>query len=283
MATLRMGHGPGLERLEQAGHTVGGWVARYARFGYAARGVVYATIGVLAVKLALGYGGKTTDTQGALVTLAQQPFSIVLLSLLAAGLVAFAAWRFVQAILDPEQKGRDGKGILTRVSYFISGGMHVALALSAAHLVTGAGVQRGRGTQGWTAELLSKPFGAALVALVGAGVLAFALVQFRNAYTAKFREKLSLERLTPAHRQWALRVSRFGLAARGAVFTLISGFLLLAALTANPREAKGLDESLAVLAEQPFGAVLLGIVALGLVAYAAYLFLQARYRRIAAP
>ncbi|MDC0709969.1 DUF1206 domain-containing protein [Stigmatella sp. ncwal1] len=283
MATLRMGHGPGLERLEQAGHTVGGWVARYARFGYAARGVVYATIGVLAVKLALGYGGKTTDTQGALVTLAQQPFSIVLLSLLAAGLVAFAAWRFVQAILDPEQKGRDGKGILTRVSYFISGGMHVALALSAVHLVTGAGAQRGRGTQGWTAEMLSKPFGAALVALVGAGALAFAIIQFHNAYTAKFREKLSLERLTPSHREWAIRVSRFGLAARGAVFTLISGFLLLAALHANPREAKGLDESLAVLADQPFGAVLLGIVALGLVAYAAYLFLQARYRRIATP
>jgi hypothetical protein len=283
MATLRMGHGPSMERLEQAGHTVGGWVARYAKFGYAARGVVYATVGVLAVKLALGYGGKATDTKGALVTLAQQPFSIVLMSLLAAGLVVFAAWRFVQAIMDPEQKGRDGKGLATRAGYLGSGILHVTLALSAVHLVTGTGAQKGRGTQGWTAELLSQPFGAVLVALVGAGVIAFAIAQFRNAYTAKFREKLSLGSMTPTHREWAIRVSRFGLAARGVVFTLIGGFLLLAALRSNPNEAKGLDESLAVLADQPFGAVLLGIVALGLVAYAAYLFLQARYRRIVAP
>ncbi|MEO8893862.1 MAG: DUF1206 domain-containing protein, partial [Coleofasciculaceae cyanobacterium] len=49
------------------------WVERLARFGYAAKGVVYAIVGVLAVQAAVSSRGKTTDTTGALGTVAAQP------------------------------------------------------------------------------------------------------------------------------------------------------------------------------------------------------------------
>ena len=53
-----------------------------ARAGLAARGVVYAIIGVLALKLALGSGGgKATNQQGALKEIAHQSFGQVLLVL----------------------------------------------------------------------------------------------------------------------------------------------------------------------------------------------------------
>ena len=41
-----------------------------ARAGFVARGLVYGIIGILALKLAIGSGGKTTDQQGAMRTLA---------------------------------------------------------------------------------------------------------------------------------------------------------------------------------------------------------------------
>ena len=70
-----------------------------ARSGFVARGVVYGIIGVLALKLAFGVGGKATDQKGALETVAQQPFGKVLLILIAIGLAGYALWRFVRAAL----------------------------------------------------------------------------------------------------------------------------------------------------------------------------------------
>ena len=67
MATMDVMRGPGMERLshgakEAANHP---WAKKLGRMGYAAKGAVYAIIGVLALKLAAGEGGRTTDSHGA--------------------------------------------------------------------------------------------------------------------------------------------------------------------------------------------------------------------------
>ena len=49
------------------------WVERLARFGYAVRGILYAVVGLLAVQVALGAGGATTDKNGAIATIGSQP------------------------------------------------------------------------------------------------------------------------------------------------------------------------------------------------------------------
>jgi hypothetical protein len=64
------------------------------------------------------------------------------------------------------------------------------------------------------------------------------------------------------------------------VFGLVGVFLIRAALDFNPKDAVGLDGALAKLLQQPYGPVLLGIVAVGLIAFALYSWSDARYRRI---
>jgi hypothetical protein len=283
MAMVRAVRGPGLERLAHEA-TRGGWVQRCARVGYAAKGAVYAIIGVLAVQVALGEGGRMTDSKGALTSVAQQPFGAALLALLALGLVGFVVWRFVQAFVDPEHKGTKPKGLLVRGMYLLSGLIYAGLALNALQLVVGSARRGGgRSTQGWTARLLEQPFGQVLVALVGLVIIGYALQQIHVAWKRKFLRKLDLSRLAPSHRDLATQVSRFGLAARGVVFLVIGVFFVRSALHANAREAKGLGEALATLSRQPEGDLLLGAVAAGLVAYAVYLFVVARCRRIVAP
>jgi hypothetical protein len=282
MATLDVMRGPNLERLsrgakEAANHP---WAKRLGRMGYAAKGCVYAIIGVLALKLAVGEGGRTTDSHGAVATVARGPFGVVLLSLLAVGLTGYVVWRFAQAFADTEDKGSDAKGLATRAMYLVSGVIYGSLALFAVKTAVGASQGRGRGTRGWTATLMEQPFGRVLVVLVGLGVIGFALKQFHTAWKAKFREKLTLTGLAASQRHRVERVCQFGIASRGGVFAVIGGFLVMAGVDANPGEAKGLGEALAVVARQPAGDVLLGLVAAGLVAYAAYLFLQARYRQL---
>jgi hypothetical protein len=269
-----MSHG-----VQSAAH--GGWVERCARLGYGARGVVYAIIGYLALRLALGEGGgRTTGAHGALERVSAQPFGVFLLALLAVGLTAFVAWRWVQAFVDPEHAGSQGKALVKRAGWFLSGAIYAGLAVSAVERILGRPDHGSDSARGWTAKLLEQPLGQVLVALVGLGFIGFAVKEIHNAYTEHFRQKLDLRRLSPERARAAVQLSRFGLAARAVVFLLMGGFLLRAAIDANPGEAKGLGEALATLARQPFGAVLLGVTSAGLLAYAVYQFIEARYRRI---
>ena len=106
------------------------------------------------------------------------------------------------------------------------------------------------------------------------------LYQFYQAYTAKFREELKLAEMTANEQLWATRVGRLGYAARGVVFCIIGGFLIVAALRAQPEEVRGLGGALQTLSEQTYGPWLLGIVAVGFVAYGIFMLVQARYRRM---
>ena len=256
------------------------WVERLARFGYAAKGVVYGIVGLLAAQAAFGTGGKTTDTKGALQEIVTQPFGKVLLGVVAIGLFGYVLWQFVQAIKDPEHKGRDTKGILQRIGYAISGIIYAGLALSAVRIILGSASGNSNSTQDWTARLLSQPFGQWLVGTVGAFIIGLGFYQFYKAFTTKFRKEFNLSELSDAEQKWVKAICRFGLAARGVVFCLIGFFLIQAARKSDAGEAGGLGEALETLREQPYGAWLLGIVALGLIAYGIYMVMQARYRRI---
>ncbi len=259
------------------------WAHWLIRAGYATVGIVYIIIGGLAVLAALGNGGKTTDQKGAVQTINEQPFGKFLLILVAIGLVGYALWSLVRATFDLERKGRDAKGILTRLGYAGSGLSYVGLAILAVQLASGtsSGNQSSDTTaQDWTARLLDQPFGVALVIAVGLFVLGLAGVQFYRAYTAKFQKQLDLGGISRAAREWVLRLGRFGLAARGVVFSLIGIFLILAAVQQKPQEAKGLGGALRELTAQPYGQLLLGLVALGLVAFGLFRLLEARFHRI---
>lgn len=262
------------------------WVERLARFGYAARGVVYAVVGILAVQAAFSGQRRTAGTEGAIQTIAEQ--SRILLALVAVGLIGYALWRFVQAVLDPEGLGRDAKGMVKRGAMLVSGLVYSGLALTALRLVAGSGGAAGSGQAGGgqagdqalTASVLDKPFGRWLVALAGIAVIAAALEQMWQAYTRKFERKLTAGEMDAQERRLAVRTGQLGLASRGIAFLITGWFLVQAALRYDPSRARGLQGALETLAGQPYGPWLLGLVAVGLIAFGAYSFLEARYRRI---
>lgn len=255
------------------------WVEPLARMGYAARGVVYALVGILAIQTAFGArGNRQTDTQSALQWVAEQ--STALLWLLALGLFGYALWRIVQGTLDPENKGSDPKGLAVRAGMVASGLIYGGLALAAVRMASGAGDGGSGGAQGWTADLMTKPFGRWLVAIAGIAVIISGLTQLRDGWTGKFRKHLKEQEMDANEQRLAMKTGKLGLISRGIVFLLSGWFLIRAALQYNPAEARGLSGALETLASQPAGAWLLGLVALGLIAFGAYSLLLARYRRI---
>jgi uncharacterized membrane protein YidH (DUF202 family) len=266
--------------LEQTVRAAGRpWVEPLARFGLAARGVVYAFIGVLAAQAAFFGHGKTTGPAGAIQTIAEK--SRALLVLIAVGLAGYALWRFVQGFLDPERKGKDLKGLAQRGAMVASGAVYTGLTWLAIRLISqGGGAAGAGGQQSMTAKLLALPFGRFLVILAGAAVVAGGLSQIHRAWTKKFQKRLKTGEMSPEERRLAIHTGQLGFASRGVAFLITGWFLVQAALRYDPSEARGLGGALETLARQPHGPWLLGIVALGLIAYGAFSFLEARYRRI---
>ena len=254
-----------------------------ARAGYAAKGVVYGLVGGLSLLEVVGSRGETTGSKGALRSLLDQSFGQILLSVMAAGLAGYALWCFVRAVFDPERDGNDAKGLGKRAFQFAKGIVHVGLVVAVVQMIRGTGDGGGgddTGVEKWTAWLMSFPQGIWLVGLAGAGVIAYGARQLYRAWTTDLDDQLSLGRMGPAAHAWTIRFSRFGMAARGVVFGVIGTFLVIAALHSDPTEAKGVGGALQALQRQPYGPVLLGIVALGLISYGAYELIRARYRRI---
>jgi hypothetical protein len=258
------------------------WVQRLARLGYAAKGLVYFIVGLLAAQAAFGAGGKTTDTSGALETIVTQPFGKFLLGIVTLGLIGYAVWRLVQTILDPENSNQqmNAKRIAKRLGYAFSAIAYFSLAITSIKLIIGSGSSNSDSVKDSTIYLLSQPFGRWLVVLLGLTVIGVGISYLYQAYKANFRRHFKLAQMSRTEQIWAVRLGRFGIAARGIVFGIIGIFLIIAAIQLDGTEARGLGGALASLAQQPFGPWILGIVALGLIAYGIYSVIEARYRYI---
>ena len=249
-----------------------------ARAGFVARGLIYGLIGILAIKLALGAGGKTTNQQGALETIAKQPFGKVLLVLVALGLAGYALWRLIRALLG---KGpEDSDATLDRVAALGSGLVYAGLCVIAVEILLGARDSGSGSTSKTTAGVLGWPAGPWLVGIAGAVLIAVALYQGYRGITRDFQNDSKTEQMSARTRTWIEWIGSFGHLARMVVFGLIGVFLIKAAIDFDPKKAVGLDGALAKLAHNSYGPFLLGLVATGLIAFAAYSLSDARYRRI---
>ncbi|MFI5038414.1 MAG: DUF1206 domain-containing protein [Solirubrobacterales bacterium] len=250
-----------------------------ARAGFVARGVVYAIIGVLAVKLAAGSGGKTTNQQGALRTIAREPFGKALLIAVAVGLAGYAAWRLSRAVTGHGRTERDSG--LERVAAAASGLVYVALCVTAVKILSGGSGGGGSGApKKATAGVLGWSGGSLIVGGVALVLIGVGAYQGYKGVAKKFVEEADTAQMSPEVKHAYTAVGVFGHLARMVVFGLTGVGLLTAAIEYEPRKAIGLDGALSELASAAYGPILLGVVAAGLIGFAVYSIVDARYHNI---
>lgn len=256
------------------------WIERAGRVGLVAKAVSYAIIGALALQIPLGQGGAAADRQGVLRHIAGESWGTAALVALVIGFAAYALWRFADALFDRQHAGDGAKGLAKRAKSFGAGVVYAASAAAAYALVRSASSDTGGNETEETARVLEWPAGRWIVLAAAGAFIGDGLYNVYRGWTQKFRDRLDEGHMHGAVRTWAMRSGVVGHVARGVVFTIIGIFLGKAAIEYDPAEAVGIDGALLKLVEQPFGKVLLGLVAAGLVAYAIYCLVEARYRRI---
>ena len=262
---------------EQLAHARGlGWLARA---GLLARGVVYFVIGLLALELALGEGGKTTDQQGAMKAIAGQSYGKVLLLLLAIGLAGYAIWRLTRAAVGHGAEQRDDPS--DRVAAFASGITYAALCAVAVGILIGSGsTSSSQKAKETTAGVLGWSGGPVLVAIAGLALIGVAIYQAYKGLSRNFLEDAKTGEMSESVRRAYTALGVFGLVARAVVFALVGYGILKAAIEFDPKEAVGLDGALHKLTQTAFGPWLLGIIAVGLAGFALYSMADARYRKV---
>jgi hypothetical protein len=256
------------------------WIRVLARIGLVAKGVSYAIVGVLALELAFGGGGKATSRTGALAELAKHGFGKALLIGLAAGFAAYALWRLAQASFEASEDEGVKKWV-KRAGYLGRAAIYAGLTYSAIKVLTGAHEESQTGkAHKATAHVLSWPAGRWIVGIAGAFVVAVGMWNGYRAVSLSFREKWNSRKMSKVELKWGTRVGVVGMLARMVVFSLIGVFVVKAALDYDPKDAIGLDGALQKLAGQSYGAWLLGLTAAGFLAYALFCLVDARYRRV---
>lgn len=245
------------------------------RGGLVAYGVIHILIGWLAVQVAFGEKAKQASGTGALEYLAKQPLGGVLIWLVALGMVALVIWR----LLEVWQAYRTDDGsdrVKEIVRQLFKGVLYAALAFSALQVALGQS-GGGSGTDSLTADLMKATAGQLLVGAVGLGVLAYGGYYIYQGWTEKFLEKLDGSpknaEVSKAYR-W---LGKAGFIAKGISIGVIGGLFVYAAATHDPKKSAGLDQALQEIVQQPFGQVLLTLVAVGIACYGLFAFARARH------
>jgi hypothetical protein len=197
---------------------------------------------------------------------------MVLLWVILLGLISYSLWGVIRAVFDPLQKGHDLKGLIARGGFLFSAASYALLILPTYGYISGAGSTSpsGASTQKFLASIMSTPWGPWAIGIIGLAVIAGGLQQIYEGFKSTFDKQFQAYAMNAQEVKWATQLGRFGTATRGVIFALVGVSLCVAAYEANANQPVGIDSALATLLRQPYGVWLLGIVAIGLVAFGIY-------------
>ena len=248
-----------------------------ARAGLTARGLIYLLVGLVAILIAIGQGGREADQTGALKLLASKPPGLIALWLLGLGFAAYALWQLSEAAFGVT--GADpGPG--PRLKALVSAIPYASLSVLTFNVILGTGSSQAKREQDWSARAMHYPGGRWVVGIIGIVIAIVGLGLVIWGVRATFMRMLDTSQMSPRTRTLVKTLGIIGSVARGLIFALVGALVVQAAVEYQPAKAGGLDKALLTLRDQPFGTALLTLAALGLIVFGIYALCEARWHKV---
>lgn len=264
---------------------------KFGRVGWFAKGVVYAVAGVLALLVA-GRSTGWADLQnapdqeasptGALKTIAHASGGALLLWVLAIGMLLYALWRVVSALLPGV---KDAESWVKRAGFIVSAIIYTTFATTAIALArsTPARSDGNEKVTSLSADVMAHAGGRIAIGLAGAIAIGAGLYRLVKGVKMDVDDELDMSSMSPARRTWTERLGAVGEFGRGIGIALIGFFLLRAAITYDEAEATGLDGALRRLATETWGQVLVVVIGVGFFCYGVFCLTTFTHRVLEAP
>jgi hypothetical protein len=207
---------------------------------------------------------------------ASWPFGLVLLWVIAIGLFALGAWQVAEAfqVREPDRRKRWGR----RIKFVGIALAYAAIAVSAMISALGGRTDSDQSARALSAQLLAAPGGVVVLVLIGLGIAGVGAAFVIGGATRSFEQDLDLP-AAGAPRTLVLAIGTVGYFAKGLAVAVVGVLIVLAAVTADPVTAGGLDATLKRLADLSFGDFVLWFIGAGLAVYGAFCFVRTRYGR----
>lgn len=261
------------------------WVDDVVRLGWLSRGLVYVVVGISAIPIAIGVAAPTGEASpgGALAQIASLSAGRLLLAVLSTGMLLYIAFQLLSLVLVRS----DGAfGWWRRAGHAVAALLYASFAWSSIRIVLSGNERPGPSTiESVSADVLGWGIGRWLVAIAGLVTIGTGAYFFRRHVIQRgFAEGLS--DVDPdaggndASSDGVLAMGVVGWVGRSMVITLIGFFLVRAAWTFDPSDARGFDRALQQAAESSVGSVFVGMCAVGLLAYGAFCIASHRLRTI---
>ena len=255
------------------------------RAGFVVYGVIHLVLAWLALQIAFGHDQKQASSTGAVQTVARQPFGDLLVWVIAIGMFVLALWRLVEAWVghEYEQGGKKWRKKAVSLGKAIIYGSIGVSALGVALGAGGGGGGKGgkgggkSGTESWTAKVLDLPFGQFLVGAIGVAIIGYGLNLAYRGWSEKFLEHLDAEGKASDASPFYRWVGKIGHIAKGGAMAAVGALFLYAAFTHNAKKSGGLDQALQKVAAEPYGQVILAVIAAGIACYGLFCFARARH------
>lgn len=260
--------------------TSNAWKRNFYIFGHIAKGVVYSAIGGIALAGVIGEASGPGGMKDVIRWIQNQPFGQILLVLIAIGLFSYCAWRWIKAIEDTSNQGTDAEGITKRVAYAASGTAYGLLGVYAITLLTGSG-SGGNSKQDMLAQILQESWGQILVGAIALALFGVGLYQLNKALKDKFMSEVDNGQMNSQERSFYRQFGKAGYISRSVVYGIMAYFLVRVALTSDPSQYRGVEGVLEYLGGQTMGTILVALVSLGLLLYGIFMFVKAKYPRVA--
>ncbi|QIK76731.1 DUF1206 domain-containing protein [Nocardioides piscis] len=251
------------------------WLDHAVRAGLVAYGIVHLMLAWLAVQLAVGEKSESASNSGALHALAEQPLGGVLIWAVAVGMMLLVLWRLLEFALGHREVSDDKKRWRKRLGSLAKAVIYGAVAWAAIKTALGDGSKGG--TDSTTAKLMGLPGGQFIVMAVGLGVIVYGGSLIVRGWTEKFREHLDAQGQSGKDGSAYVTFGKAGYIAKGVAIILVGGLFAYAGFTHEAKKSGGLDVALHNVLEQPFGPVLLIVIALGIACYGLFCFARAKH------
>lgn len=250
------------------------WLDRGVKVGLVAYGIVHLTIAWLAIQLAFGHGGKNASRNGALHTLAQQPFGKFVVWVVAIGMLMMVLWKLLEAYIDFNDE--DGAKKFTKAGVNVAKAIvYGTLGVSAMHTALGSSSKSSTGST--TAKVMDQPFGRILIGVIGLVIIGYGCFLAYSGWQEKFLKHLDAQGQSGDQGKAYRMFGKVGYIAKGVALAVIGVLFLYAAISHKAKKSGGLDAALHTVVQQSYGPVLLFLIAVGIACYGLFCFARARH------